>query len=101
VIEATPEVVNLRLTATGETDKPPVQSIPLADTDASEAFTVQNPVIFEGEVLPTDFYRRETLRPGNRIAGPAIVTEFSATTVVPPNFSAVVDTYQNLILAKK
>ena len=99
--DAPVEVVNLRLTATGETDKPPIQSVPLADTDASEAFTVQNPVIFEGEALPTDFYRREALRPGNRIAGPAIVTEFSATTVVPPNFSAVVDAYQNLILREK
>ena len=99
--DAPVEVVNLRLTATGETDKPPIQSVSLADTDASEAFTVQNPVIFEGEALPTDFYRREALRPGNQIAGPAIVTEFSATTVIPPNFSAVVDAYQNLILAKK
>ena len=99
--DAPVEVVNLRLTATGETDKPSIQSVPLADTDAAEAFTVQNPVIFEGEALPTDFYRREVLRPGNRIAGPAIVTEFSATTVVPPDFSAVVDTYQNLILTKK
>ena len=99
--DAPVEAVNLRLTATGETDKPPIQSVPLADTDASEAFAIQNPVIFEGEALPTDFYRREALRPGNRIAGPAIVTEFSATTVIPPNFSAVVDTYQNLILAKK
>ena len=99
--DAPVEVVNLRLTATAETDKPPIQSVPLADTDPSEAFTVQNPVIFEGEVLPTDFYRREALRPGNRIAGPAVVTEFSATTVVPPNFSAVVDIYQNLILTEK
>ena len=99
--DAPVEVVNLRLTATGETDKPPIQSVPLADTDASEAFTVQNPVIFEGEALPTDFYRREALRPGNQIAGPAIVTEFSATTVIPPNFSAVVDVYQNLIFTKK
>ncbi len=99
--DAPVEVVNLRLTATGETDKPPIQSVSLADTDASEAFTAQNPVIFEGEALPTDFYRREALRPGNQIAGPAIVTEFSATTVIPPNFSAVVDAYQNLILAKK
>ena len=99
--DAPVEVVNLRLTATGETDKPAIQSVPLADADAAEAFTVQNPVIFEGETLPTDFYRREALRPGNRIAGPAIVTEFSATTVVPPNFSAVVDAYQNLILTKK
>ena len=95
------EVVNLRLTAIGETDKPPIQSLSLADADASEAFTVQNPVVFEGEALPTGFYRREVLRPGNRIVGPAIVTEFSATTVVPPDFSAVVDAYQNLILTKK
>ena len=95
------EVVNLRLTAIGETDKPPIQSVPLAGSDASEAFTVQNPVIFEGEALPTSFYRREALRPGNRIVGPAIITEFSATTVVPPDFSAVVDAYQNLILTKK
>ena len=99
--DAPVEVVNLRLTATGETDKPPVQSVSLADTDASGAFTVQNPVIFEGEALPTDFYRREALRPGNRIAGPAVVTEFSATTVIPPNFFAVVDAYQNLILREK
>ena len=98
--DAPVEVVNLRLTATGETDKPSIQSVPLANTDASEALTVQNPVIFEGETLLTDFYRREALRPGNRIAGPAIVTEFSATTVIPPNFSAVVDTGQNLILTK-
>ena len=99
--DAPVEIVNLRLTATGETDKPLIQPLPLADADASEAFTVQNRVVFEGAALPTDFYRREALRPGNRIAGPAIVTEFSATTVIPPDFSAVVDTYQNLILTKK
>ena len=99
--DAPVEVVNLRLTATGETDKPPIQSLPLADADPSEAFTVQNRVVFEGEALPTDFYHREALRPGNQIAGPAIVTEFSATTVIPPSFSAVVDAYQNLILTKK
>ena len=99
--DAPVEVVNLRLTATAETDKSPIQSVPIADADASEAFTVQSPVIFESDALPTDFYRREALRPGNRIAGPAIITEFSATTVIPPDFSAVVDTYQNLILTKK
>ena len=104
--DAPVEVVNLRLTATGETDKPSIQSVPLTDTDAAVGARLprpyyQNAVIFEGETLPTGFYRREALRPGNRIAGPAIVTEFSATTVVPANFSAVVDTYQNLILAKE
>ncbi len=99
--DAPVEVVNLRLTGIGETDKPPIQPIPLANADASEAHTAQTRVIFESEAFPTDFYHREALHPGNRITGPAIVTEFSATTVVPPNFSAVVDAYQNLILTKK
>ncbi len=99
--DAPVEVVNLRLTATGETDKPSIQPLPLVDADPSEAFIVQNRVVFEGEALPTDFYRREALRPGNQIAGPAVITEFSATTVIPPNFAAVVDVYQNLILTKK
>ena len=100
-IDAPVEIVNLRLTATGETNKSPIQTLPLADADPSDAFTGQNPVIFEGEVLRTGFYQREALCPGNRIAGPAIVTEFSATTVIPANFSGVVDVYQNLILTKK
>ena len=99
--DAPAEVVNLRLTAIGETDKPPIQPKPLVDADAAGAYTAQARVIFEGEAHLTDFYRREALRPGNRIVGPAIVTEFSATTVIPPNFSAVVDAYQNLILTKK
>ena len=99
--DAPAEVVNLRLTAIGETSKPPIQPTPLADADASEARLAQTPVIFENEAVSTDFYRREMLRPGNHIAGPAIVTEFSATTVIPPNFFAVVDAYQNLVLAKK
>ncbi len=96
--DAPVEVVNLRLTATGATDKPPIQPLPLVDADPSAAFTGQSHVIFEGEALRTDFYRREALCPGNQIAGPAVITEFSATTVIPPNFSAVVDAYQNLIL---
>ena len=75
--------------------------MPLTDADASEARIAQTPVIFENEAFPTNFYRREVLRPGNRIAGPAIVTEFSATAVIPPDFSAVVDVFQNLILRKK
>ena len=99
--DAPVEIVNLRLTATGETDKPSIQPLPLADADASDAFTNQSPVVFEGEALRTNFYRREALHPGNQITGPAIITEFSATTIIPPNFAAVVDAYQNLILTRK
>ena len=97
---ATVEIVTLRLTAIGETEKPAFHAEPLTHANASAARVAQHPVVFEGEALPTDFYRREALHPGNRIEGPAIVTEFSATTVVPPQFSAIVDVYKNLILER-
>ena len=81
--------------------KPTLTAEPRTDTDPTDARIAQNSVIFDGESSLTDFYRRESLRPGNRIEGPAIITEFSATTVVPPNFFAVVDVYGNLILQQK
>ena len=97
--EATVEVVNLRLTAIGETEKPTLHAEPFTDAEVSDdARVAQKPVLFDRQAHPTDFYRREALRPGNQFEGPAIVTEFSATTVIPPHFSASVDAYQNLIL---
>ncbi|MDE0484962.1 MAG: hydantoinase/oxoprolinase family protein [Candidatus Poribacteria bacterium] len=99
--DATIEVVTLRLSAIGETEKPMLASETLTDADPSDAQISQSDVIFNGEVYPTIFYQRESLRPGNRIKGPAIITEFSATTVVPPNFSAVVDEYGNVILQQE
>ncbi len=97
--EATVEVVNLRLTAIGETEKPTLHAEPFTDAEVSaDARVAQKPVLFDRKAHPTDFYRREALRPGNQFEGPAIVTEFSATTVIPPHFSASVDAYQNLIL---
>ena len=99
--EAMVEVVTLRLSAIGETEKPALTAEPVKDTDPSDARISQSDVIFDGKVYPTDFYQRESLHPGNLIEEPAIITEFSATTVVPPNFSAVVDVYGNLILEQK
>ncbi len=99
--EATVEMVTLRFSVIGETEKPALIAEPLADADPSDARLSQNDVIFDGEVYSTDFYQRESLRPSNRITGPAIIIEFSATTVVPHNFSAVVDVYGNLILQQE
>ncbi len=99
--EASVEVVNLRLSAIGETDKPEITSQEITDAEPPDTVSASNSMVFDGETYSTKFYQREGLRPGNRIKGPAIIVEFSATTVVPPNFSAFVDTYQNLILQQK
>lgn len=99
--EASVEAVNLRLSAIGETDKPDITSRTLTDAELSETVIATNRMDFEGETYSTNFYQRESLQPGHRIAGPAVIIEFSATTVVPPNFSAFVDVYENLILTRK
>ena len=46
----------------------------------------------------TPIYDRERLKPGNRFAGPAIVEQMDATTLVPPGMTARVDRWLNLIL---
>ena len=46
-------------------------------------------------------YDRERLAVGAEFAGPAIVEQFDATTVVPPGWHASVDRYGNLILERK
>ena len=50
------------------------------------------------KALPASFYRRAELEPGHRLAGPAIVEQTDATTVIPPGWSARVDRYANLLL---
>lgn len=46
----------------------------------------------------TKFYERTELLAGNKIAGPAIITQFDSTSVVPPGYTAEVDPHGNLII---
>jgi N-methylhydantoinase A len=60
--------------------------------------TAKAPVLFDGKELSTAIRSRDTLQPGKKYAGPAIVTEYSATTVVPPGNCFHVDPAANLIV---
>jgi N-methylhydantoinase A len=70
----------------------------LCEGDGKQAVIHSRKVIFDGKRLDTLVYDRERLQPGNRFAGPAVITEYSATTVVPPECKAVVDAYQNIVI---
>ncbi len=59
---------------------------------------VKAPVFFEGKKLVAAIYSRDTLTPGKTYSGPAIVTEYSATTVVPPGKHFHLDPAANLIV---
>ena len=49
----------------------------------------------------TPVYDRHRLMPGQHLPGPALITEYSATTVVPEDFTARIDDYFNLILQRQ
>jgi N-methylhydantoinase A len=55
-------------------------------------------VYFDGEALNTRIYDRQALRPGDSIHGPAIITEYSSATILPPEDRLCVDALDNLII---
>ena len=57
-----------------------------------------SPVLFEGKKLPTKIQSRDELRPGRKYSGPAIITEYSATTVIPPRNRFYLDRAGNLVI---
>jgi N-methylhydantoinase A len=93
------EIVNLRAIGYGDVPEPQLpEGEPGDGADASEAVVDEHEVYFHGGWLPTRIYDRGKLRPGHRVPGPAIVTEFDSTTVVLSGYEAEVDRYLNLII---
>src|SRR5947209_2150313 len=59
----------------------------------------QAEVSFDGENLKTSIHPRESLQPRKKYSGPAIITEYSATTVIPPKAIFNLDKSANLIIS--
>lgn len=95
------EVVNarVRMVATSPPLAMPRQRV--RPGDGSQAVRRRRRVWFAGRPRTASVYARERLQPGDRLPGPAVITEYSATTVVPPDWRARVDTWQNLILERR
>ncbi len=53
---------------------------------------------FDGKEIGITIYDRDSLSPSRRIHGPAIVAEYSATTIIPPGVASFVDKAGNLQL---
>jgi N-methylhydantoinase A len=95
------QIVNVRLTALGEPDPLTLPALaPAARPEPVEARTGERPVYFDetGDFAVTPIYRRERLRAGHRLAGPAIVEQMDSTTVILPGQHADVDPHANLLI---
>ena len=93
------EIVNLRLriSAPGEPYAPTMRE-PEAG-DGSAAWCATREIYFDGAFMQASIYRREGLVPGDAIQGPAMITEYTSATVLPPGCRAEVDGYGNLVIS--
>jgi N-methylhydantoinase A len=98
------EIVTLRLRATVKSPKLEItkgrvgtaalgRTVERSATVASEASA-----FFDNKKLKTKIYSREELDPGRKYSSPAIITEYSATTVVPPARRFHLDPASNIIV---
>ena len=93
------EIVNvrLRMVAAGEPFTPERRE--LGSGEGSGALAGEREIYFDGGFVPARLYSREGLKPGERILGPAMITEYTAATVLPPGASALVDGFGNLVIS--
>ncbi|MBV9708093.1 MAG: hydantoinase/oxoprolinase family protein [Chloroflexi bacterium] len=95
------QVVNVRLKARG------IVNPPVLERQAIIAGAVAEPVITRRVIFPSGdspvayevpIYERASLQPGAAFSGPAIITQYDTTTVVPPAWSVQVDAVGSLII---
>jgi len=98
--EAKPvEVVNIRLRSRGRQERPAMERrTPGAAAVCDAARLGTQETVFNGIPHQTTVIDRARLAPGNVFAGPAIVTEYSSTIVVPPAAEVHVDPWSNLLI---
>jgi N-methylhydantoinase A len=96
------ELVTLRLRARLHTPQSKVaRSSATRKPKAHIAPIERVPVFFDEKTRATPVYERGDLLPGRVIRGPAIITEYSATTVIPQGKKFWVDASENLIIEMK
>jgi N-methylhydantoinase A len=94
--EGTPiELINMRLTCTGRTEKPRFIEEKHDGTDPSKAFKQTRDVYLplKKEFAKVDVFDGHKLLYGNKVEGPAIIEQVNTTTFVTPEYSVICDRY--------
>jgi N-methylhydantoinase A len=93
------DIVSLRVTVMGRMRKPPRNEVAIGQaTPEATALRAHKPVFFRsaGDYVSTAVYKRDLLKSGNVIPGPALIEEHASTTVVQPGDHLQVDAFGNL-----
>jgi N-methylhydantoinase A len=95
------EWVNLRVSGIGPIRRPELRSYPTRDGGVERALTGTRDVCFDGaSYVHTPLYWRADLAPGDIVVGPAIIEEFGSTVPLHPGFTARLDDFGNILIAR-
>jgi N-methylhydantoinase A/oxoprolinase/acetone carboxylase beta subunit len=89
------EVVNVRVTASGLTDKPMLPTARVRKHKPTPWTT--RAARFGGRTVTTAIHRWPDLAPGAAASGPAVIAGGEATVVIPPRWRFSVDPYGNIV----
>src|SRR5918992_887558 len=97
------EIPNIRVRGIGRMPRLETPEVEHGPESPEEALRYERDAWFRfrGELaqVPTRYYERSALKAGNRLTGPAIVNQYDSTTVIPPEISAHVDRFGNIVIA--
>lgn len=92
------EFVNIRGTALGPQPKVEAQTIAKGDGNPERAKLRDHEMYVDGKMVPGVIYERSKLLDGDKVPGPAIITEMDSTTVVLGGCMAEVDNFGNILI---
>ncbi|MBC7761320.1 MAG: hydantoinase/oxoprolinase family protein [Candidatus Saccharibacteria bacterium] len=92
------EVYQLHLTAIGKTPKPSFK--PAVELNADPGTPREIRPVYFGELgwVDTPVFDRDDMPAGAMFSGPAVIDQFDSTTVIPPNTTAVIDEWMNILI---
>jgi N-methylhydantoinase A len=99
--EAPVELVALRVAVSAPGADPAFPEKPEGPPDPRGALVGEEAARLGGRAVTLSVYDREGLLPGHRVPGPARISEFSATTLVPAGWVASVDGHGQLRLSAR
>jgi len=92
------EAVTVRVRMTARTEEVSLPMSEAREGDGSQAVVKTRSIFFDGEWVESKVYNRDELQAGDRFSGPGLITEYSATTVLPPGCEARVDRFGNVVI---
>ncbi|MFZ0804782.1 MAG: hydantoinase/oxoprolinase family protein [Candidatus Sulfotelmatobacter sp.] len=92
------EVVNIRVRITAKAAGVRLPQTDPRPGDGSHAVVKSRRAVFDEREFQARVYDRNRLVAGDVLLGPAVIAEYSATTVIPPGWEACVDSSGNLVI---